>query len=288
MIDTGVYRILNLIDNKVYIGSASVSLKKRINSHKRGLAKNKHSNIYLQNAYNKYGATNFIFEPIELCAPENCITKEQYYIDKFESYKRKLGYNISPVAGSVLGIKWSKKSKKKLSKTVKTYWKNLSDSERLRISKIRKSVVVTEETKLKIKISSTGRKHTSKTKRKMRLVQAKLAYLKKTKQHRDKLKAAWVKRKEKGISQKEIEGYKKTASKNKGKKRSKEFCEEISKRFKGVPKSQEQKVKIATKLLGTKQSEQTKRKISKALKGRKLTPKQRLIYVEAWARRRNK
>lgn len=52
----GVYLILNLVNRKFYIGSTIVSFKKRFRDHKRKLTQNKHGNIHLQSAWNKYGA----------------------------------------------------------------------------------------------------------------------------------------------------------------------------------------------------------------------------------------
>lgn len=60
----GIYRIRNIINDKVYIGQ-SISIRDRWNSHKGALRKNDHRNHYLQNAWNKYGEDNFAFEVIE-------------------------------------------------------------------------------------------------------------------------------------------------------------------------------------------------------------------------------
>jgi group I intron endonuclease len=76
------------------------------------ISKNHHS-IKLQRAYNKYGIDNFIYEIIEECNELLLIEREQYWIDSLNSCKN--GYNSSPTAGSPLGIKRSKKSKKKYS-----------------------------------------------------------------------------------------------------------------------------------------------------------------------------
>ena len=57
---SGIYRIRNLTNNKFYIGSA-VNLNKRKNQHFHYLRNNKHHNKPLQNSYNKYGESSFIF-----------------------------------------------------------------------------------------------------------------------------------------------------------------------------------------------------------------------------------
>ena len=57
----GVYKITNLVNGKVYIGS-SVNIKSRKWKHFYSLSHNKHQNQHLQRAYNKYGKENFSFE----------------------------------------------------------------------------------------------------------------------------------------------------------------------------------------------------------------------------------
>ena len=50
--DSGVYKITNIVNNKVYIGS-SKELKNRITKHLWLLKNNRHDNIYLQKSYDK-------------------------------------------------------------------------------------------------------------------------------------------------------------------------------------------------------------------------------------------
>ncbi len=92
----GVYQIKNLITNKYYIGSSILSLKRRGAIHKCKLIKGNHHSNKLQNSFNKYGINNFDFEIIEKCNKENCIEREQYYIDLYDSYNN--GYNCLPFA----------------------------------------------------------------------------------------------------------------------------------------------------------------------------------------------
>ena len=53
----------------------------------------------------KYGYSNFKFEILEYCKPENLIEREQYYLDKF-----KPEYNILKTAGSCLGYRHTKET----------------------------------------------------------------------------------------------------------------------------------------------------------------------------------
>lgn len=81
----GIYKIQNKVNNKCYIGS-SIDITNRFYVHLSSLRHNKHQNIYLQNAWNKYGEDNFDVEIIEQC--DKCILseREQYYVDLLGNY----------------------------------------------------------------------------------------------------------------------------------------------------------------------------------------------------------
>lgn len=56
----GIYKIVNKIDGKYYVGSTK-NFSSRWKEHVYDLARNIHHNSYLQNAWNKYGKNNFAF-----------------------------------------------------------------------------------------------------------------------------------------------------------------------------------------------------------------------------------
>lgn len=60
----GIYKIINVINNKFYVGSA-VNLSRRRARHFSELRNGRHSNGRLQNAWNKYGEPAFIFAIVE-------------------------------------------------------------------------------------------------------------------------------------------------------------------------------------------------------------------------------
>jgi len=60
-----VYKITNKINNKFYIGRTK-NFKERKRNHIRLLTNNKHHCIHLQNAWNKYGEENFLFEQFKI------------------------------------------------------------------------------------------------------------------------------------------------------------------------------------------------------------------------------
>jgi len=84
--NSGIYLIKNILDEKVYIGS-SVNLKGRRYKHFWMLEKGIHDNPHLQNSYNKFGKENFKFEILENCECNILVERENYYIDKFNSNK---------------------------------------------------------------------------------------------------------------------------------------------------------------------------------------------------------
>lgn len=114
MTNSGVYQILNIIDNKMYIGS-SINVSSRLKTHIYNLKNNKHCNKHLQSAWDKYGEENFIFEILErVCNKENLIEREQYWIDKLIPQ-----YNIRLEAKSNLGLKASEKTRAKMRDSAK-------------------------------------------------------------------------------------------------------------------------------------------------------------------------
>lgn len=111
---SGIYKITNLINDKIYIGS-TIHFKKRWDLHKSQLKRQKHKNTYLQNVYNKYGKDNFKFEILAICPKEYLIKMEQWFIDNM-----KPEYNICKIAGRTIGIK---KSQIQIDKHIKSLCK---------------------------------------------------------------------------------------------------------------------------------------------------------------------
>ena len=115
MTQSGIYIIKNLVNNKVYVGSA-FNLSNRFSTHKYRLRRNKHRNKHLQSAYNLYGERNFLFEVLEFVEnKEDILEREQYYLDLFSCYDRNKGYNICKTAGNTAGVLPSKETRKKMS-----------------------------------------------------------------------------------------------------------------------------------------------------------------------------
>lgn len=93
MCDSGIYKIINVIDKKVYIGQ-SIHLSKREKEHFKDLGLNKHANRHLQYAFNEYGKENFLFEILEHCEESELDNREIYYINLYNATNCIYGYNI--------------------------------------------------------------------------------------------------------------------------------------------------------------------------------------------------
>ena len=90
-----IYKIENLINNKVYIGLTN-NPNRRKNRHFYDLKQGQHDNPYLQKAYNKYGKENFSFDIIfkDDCSEEQIKEYEKYFIKQYKAYGE--GYNCNP------------------------------------------------------------------------------------------------------------------------------------------------------------------------------------------------
>jgi group I intron endonuclease len=170
----GIYKITNLLNGRIYIGS-SINIKKRENQHFGKLNKNKHDNQFLQNDYNKCGEDNFKFEIIlETDCEELLFDFEQNYLDEYYD-KQKQCYNINPIAAkppSSKGRKHSEETKKKISEGNKG--KTLSEDHKRKLFEANVNKPRSEDTRNKISESLTGEKnhwfgkhHSKKTKTKI-------------------------------------------------------------------------------------------------------------------------
>lgn len=105
----GIYKIENLINNKVYIGS-SISIMNRFSTHKRLLTGNIHFNKHLQSSFNKYGISNFKFEILEdlKFIDKNLIQeREEFNIKFYKANDSKYGYNKRIECNTNLGMKFT-------------------------------------------------------------------------------------------------------------------------------------------------------------------------------------
>ncbi len=109
MIISGIYKIQSKRKpEKVYIGSAA-NIHKRWIQHLSGLRRNKHGNKRLQNHFNKYGKSDFVFSILIGCDENDLIVTEQFYIDAYNPW-----FNICKTAGCTRGKSMSQEAKRKI------------------------------------------------------------------------------------------------------------------------------------------------------------------------------
>src|SRR3990167_4680514 len=220
-----IYKTTNTVNNKIYIGKDSYNNPKYIGSGK-----------LLWKAINKYGKKAFIKEIIERCSTQTELNeKEIYWIDHYDSTNRSLGYNISLGGrGGNYGVKFSEKTKKKMSNSQKgkhskqfseehkqnisnalkgktwedKYGKERSLELKENLSKIRTNIKYSEEARKNMSIGHTGKKFSSDTKYKMRIAKLNVpkseeakynmrkrwANLEEREKQSDRIKLSWEKR----------------------------------------------------------------------------------------------
>lgn len=113
----GIYKIENLINGRIYIGSA-INVKTRWNCHLYRLRKGTHHNQYLLADYRKCGEEAFSFSIIVECSKDILLMEEQKLIDKHYD-DQKMCYNLRKVAKNNTGYKASEETKKKQSNALK-------------------------------------------------------------------------------------------------------------------------------------------------------------------------
>lgn len=110
--ESGIYKIKHRDSGKCYVGSA-VCIAKRWWGHRKRLGQGTHHSAHLQNAWNKYGSDAFEFMILERVErSEDLIPREQAWIELLGSYYA--GYNMSPTAGSPLGVKHTAETRAKI------------------------------------------------------------------------------------------------------------------------------------------------------------------------------
>lgn len=111
-----IYLIVNLINNKIYVGSA-VDFEDRVRLHKLHFSRGSHHNRHLQAAWDLYGEDVFKFVIVEYT--HNLLEREEHWIKKLNATDPSIGYNICAVARNRRGVKASDETRLKLSESHK-------------------------------------------------------------------------------------------------------------------------------------------------------------------------
>lgn len=165
-----IYKITNLINNKIYIGQTIHDNPKYLGGGR-----------LIKMAIKKYGKEFFLKEIMETCAKkEDLNEKEIYWIKKFNSRDPRIGYNMAE-GGSSFYV--TEESKKKVSESLKgkyvgensfrygirlteehkkiisefNFGKKLSDETRKKMSESRMGIVYSLETRKKMSESHIGK-----------------------------------------------------------------------------------------------------------------------------------
>jgi group I intron endonuclease len=170
----GIYKIINQVNNKVYIGQTD-RLNDRKREHFYRLERNEHHNEHLQKSYNKYGKEVFKFEIVELT--ENLDERELHWINENGGLNSKNIYNLKNPKTK----EWSEYTKVKRSKSIlgennPNYGNRWSEEQKEKLSKTKKGktledIIGVEKSKLvkeKMSKSQKGRKHPEEVKEKIR------------------------------------------------------------------------------------------------------------------------
>lgn len=161
----GIYKIINIVNNKFYVGSA-VDFKRRKARHFSELRNKRHSNGRLQNAWNKYGEQAFVFVVVEaldagadLLAAENIWLKE--HVGKEYCYN--LGVDATaPMLGfsgeksPTWGYKHSKENLQKIGVASKARVQSDEEKQKRRATMIGKPKAATTRAKISATLSGEG------------------------------------------------------------------------------------------------------------------------------------
>lgn len=165
----GIYKVVSPT-NRVYIGQ-SRNIKKRISNYKC-LDCKKQKRLYA--SFLKYGVHNHKFEILEECTIDNLNTKERYYQDLYEVLSIK-GLNCTLTEHGLKAMVYSDETRLKMSKSRIGIKLSEKTKEKLRaIGKLqggnfKKGHVMSQETRNKISISGKGRKPSDNQKQAVKL-----------------------------------------------------------------------------------------------------------------------
>ena len=156
----GIYQIRNTANGKVYVGSAA-SLRRRWYEHRSHLQRGAHDNRYLQRAWDKHGAESFVFEPLFICDKSMLLFYEQRTLDTLAP-----DYNLTPTAGSSLGVKHTPETRARMSEANKG--KTISPEHLAALVAGRKGKPLTDAHKAAIRAKAIGRTCSEEAKAKLR------------------------------------------------------------------------------------------------------------------------
>ena len=94
-----------------------MDLKLRWYEHRRVLALGQHHSRHLQRAWSKYGASEFVFDILELCPRDQLIDREQFWMNRLMPK-----FNGRPRASNNLGMRQSDETRRKVGEAQLRLW----------------------------------------------------------------------------------------------------------------------------------------------------------------------
>lgn len=258
---SGVYRILNIFNGRLYVGSA-VDVDRRWRWHHAALGRGDHHCVKLQIDWMEFGAEAFLFEILETTGRDRAslIVREQFWIDEFLA--RGEIYNSSPRAYSNAGIRHTERSRQRMSAAHLGNRRSLEAH--AKIIAAQTGLVRSEETKRRIAAALLGKRLSAEHREKIGAARRGRKTAPLSDEHREKIAAALRGRKY------DRERVRKAADARRGKKRPRhtpEWNAKIAAANRGKSISQETRDKISASLTGRPgrpHSEEAKRKIAEA------------------------
>lgn len=121
-----IYIWININNNKRYVGQTR-NFYNRMKQYQSG-----HFNKYMKHAIEKHGIECFNIEILERDLDYDKLdTREQYWIDHYESYKSDKGYNIARYASNTFGYIHTKETIEKMKKIAKKRFSDPKEREML-------------------------------------------------------------------------------------------------------------------------------------------------------------
>lgn len=154
-----IYKVVNKVNNKVYIGQTVGSLDRRKAVHFSSAVSD--SNLPFYRSIRKYGKDNFDWIEVEKCGTiEELNGREEYWIRKLNTVSPN-GYNLQ---GGGLNKFHHKETKIKMSKAKQgkkhpMYGKELPEKTKIKIGKAHKGRIFSEQHRRKISETKQGENH---------------------------------------------------------------------------------------------------------------------------------
>jgi group I intron endonuclease len=175
-VTSGIYKITNIKNKKVYVGSSCVCIYSRKNSHWKLASENKHFNSNFQRDWNLQNGRGFKFFILEKFLPNKMSKsktiirsyterREQFWIDKLK--KSYALYNNCPVAGSRFGTTMPESAKRRIGKAFRGKVLSKEHREKLRIANKGQGLgrKLSKATRDKMSLSRKGRRLTDQWKK---------------------------------------------------------------------------------------------------------------------------